>query len=423
MARIDGTSAPSRTRALLSAGVGVAVLAALVAPGWIARATVDASTPSFPTEVGSYAWWTAPLAGGDVDAAVMLYQSGYGVEFLDTPQAVVLSSDGVTYRRHSTSESLSGAADQGDPADSVLSPDRTTIVTAGLHGEGIVTVTTVATGATTEVSIGGGLNAIPVSIDSAGSVLLVVSESDLSPLLDREFRLHGRLARLDLASGAVVDYPDLSDVSSAALSPDGARIAVDTAEGIVVADRDGAGAVTVLPQRADVRLDGDAWAPDGSRLAVYGADGLSVIDVSPDEPVVTTRIVDPELVGTIIGWRDDSTALLHATDTTGSNESSFSWVDASTGRLDTFSTYIPDFTGAALGGPDVARDLITSMESRPLVGDRGWFPVVGAFVVAVAAGLLTWRVLPSLVSVARRFRDPSGGVARHEARLQLDPGR
>jgi hypothetical protein len=401
--------------------VAVAVFGALTLPA-VLSAAQRGSTPAFPEEVAPYAWWTPPLSGGDIDAAVMLYQNGYGVEFLDDPQAVLLASDGSTYRRHSTSESLAGPADQGDPAESVLSPDGSTIVTAGLHGRGVVTVTTLATGVTTDVAVGDRLNAIPVSMNEAGSVLLLTSEAEMSPLLDVDFRLHGDLVRLDLGSGRVTHYPSLTDVSAAALSPDGSRIAADTADGIVVVDSDASSRQDVTLPRRDVRLDGDAWAPDNRRLAVFGSDGLTLVDVATDA-AVTTVTAAPGLFGSVVGWRDSETVLLHATDGTGSNTSAFSWVDVSSGTVDTFSTYTPDLTGAALGGVDLARNLVPSIEVRSLPVDRGWPPTVLVLLVAAGIGLLAWRWLPLPASFPRVAHERSRRTPLDESGLKLDPGR
>jgi hypothetical protein len=422
MLRVDGPGSTARVRRRL-AGVAVAsaVFAAFALPGVVASAQ-RGSAPAFPEEVAPYAWWTSPLSGGDIGAAVMLYQNGYGVEFLDNPQAVLLASDGSTYRRHSTAESLAGAVDQGDPAESVLSPDGSTVVTAGLYSGGVVTVTSLRTGATTDVAVGNGLNAIPVSMDDSGSVLLLTSEAEMSPLLDLNFRLHGDLARLDLTSGEVEHYPGLTDVSGAALSPDGSRIAADTADGIVVADTDGSNRLDVPLSGGSVSLDGDAWSPDNRRLAVFGSEGLTLVDVTT-EPVITTVPVGAGLFGSIVGWRDTETVLLHANDGSGSNTSAFSWVDVTSGTLDTFSTYTPDLTGAALGGVDVARNLLPSLDVRPLPVLRGWAPTVLALLVAVGAGLLAWRWLPVPVSLHRVASERGRRSAYDEARLELDPGR
>jgi hypothetical protein len=399
--------------------VAAAVFGALTLPGVVSSAQ-GGSTPAFPEEVASYAWWTPPLSGGEIAAAVMLYQNGYGVEFLDNPQAVLLASDGSTYRRHSTSESLAGPADQGDPAESVLSPDGATIVTAGLLGTGVVTVTSLTTGATTEVAVGDGLNAIPVSMNDAGSVLLLTSEAEMSPLLDMDFRLHGDLVRLDLPSGEVVPYPGLTDVSAAALSPDGSRFAADTAAGFVVADVDGSNRLDVALTGRDAFLDGDAWSPDNRRLALFGGgSGLILVDVGT-EPVITTVPVEPGMVGSVVGWRDAGTVLLHSSDMSGSNTSAFSWVDVTSGSRDTFSSYTPDATGAALGGVDVARDLVPSLDVRPLPVDRGWAPTVLALVVAVGVGLLAWRWLPVPASLPRTVSERGRRTTHDEARLQLD---
>ena len=81
--------------------LGVVVQAALAS-----NTKPGVATPVFPREIAAYSWWTGMLSSSSIDAATMVYQNGAGVEFYDSPQAVLLGADGATYRRLDAAESL-----------------------------------------------------------------------------------------------------------------------------------------------------------------------------------------------------------------------------------------------------------------------------------------------------------------------------
>ncbi len=355
----------------------------------------SAGLPAFPRQVAAYSWWTGMLSLSPLDAATLLYQNGVGVEFLDSPQSVLLGVDGSSYRRLDLAESLSIAADQGDPAQSVLSPDGTFVVVAGADGHGKVQVVTLRDGSARAVSIGAGRSAAPTGIGADGrTVLLLTSDRSLSPLEDIGFRLHGALASLDLVSGELRDYPGLDDVNAAALSPDGSRIVADTSAGAVLADASDGRIVARLPAVGPIDLDGDAWSPDGRRVALMSASSLVVVDTArPEDPARSLPLTGIEF-GSAIGWRDAETVLVHAGAIGDSNESGFLWVDLRTGRQELISSYVPDFTGAALVGPDAARELVPAWQVRDRPVGRGPLPLPLAAVLAAGAGLLVLAFTP-----------------------------
>ena len=369
------------------------------------------SEPAFPSTVGTYSWWTSGLSEGDVDAALVVYQNGIGVEFLDTPQAVVLGTNGSTYRRLGVAERLGNPADQGDPAESVLSPDGTFVVVANPGSDGGVVVATLGDGTPRSIDIGDGRSALPVSIAADGkSVLLLAHHDGLSRYSTEDFRLHGDLVNLNLETGEVQDYPELNDVNSAALSPDGSRIVADTAEGIVVANAaDGKIQAIGLPDIDSPYLDGDAWSPDSGSFAFLNGSTLHVVEVA-ELGGVTTEVsyqpvpLDGVEYGTAIGWRDNTTALVHTENGSGDNHSFFSWVDVESGEREQFSEYTPDFTGAALGSADIARDLVATMQIADLPNNRGVIPYVVNVALVLILGLVVMAVSP-----ARRKAEPEAG--------------
>lgn len=382
--------------------LAVAAVLALAVPPLLTPPAASPATPVFPSTVAPYSWWTGSVSSARLEAAAMLYRNGVGVEFLDAPQAVLLGTDGSTYRRLDLAETLSAPADQGDPARSVLSPDGTFVVVGGPDGQGAVRVTTLRDGAERTLPVGKGRSAIPVGIGADGrSVLLVTGEGELSPLLDADFRLHGQLARIDLLSGVVSTYPELTDVNAAALSPDGTRILLDTAGGLLLADaRDGT-ILDGLTLAGPRHLDGDAWSPDGSRAAVMAGTTLLVVD--PTRPTASARLPITGIdSGAAIGWRDPHTVLVHAATGNGANTSEFLWVDADTGAQETFSTYAPDVTVAALASADVALDLVPRWQVAARPVDRGPLGLGWLALLAGLAGLVSFALTPTRPVTAPR---------------------
>lgn len=389
--------------ALIAAAVGALVV---VVPAAISTARVPPpSMPTvFPAQVASYSWFTAH---GDLGMpATMVFQNGVGVEFMDFPQAVALGADGSTYRRIGTAEARGIPADQGDPADMVLAADGTFAVIAGAGGHGNVIVHSFVDGTSRPVPVGAGRSAIPLSIASDGDhVLVLLSDTEMSPYTSFTMSLDGTLALLELSTGDLVEY-DLDGVRSAAISPDGTRIVAETANGAVVLDASGRGIQELPSELADARFAADAWSTSGTHVATVRFDpawveteqgrvytstaALLVTDLSA--AVAEIPLADVEAVA-LLGWRADDTLVVqrYADD----NSAQFQWVDASTGAAETFATYDSGFTGASVASADLARDLISvwAVEERPV--DRGWnATIVLASVVGLLAGFVVWIFTP-----------------------------
>ena len=335
------------------------------------------------------------LSSSSVDAATMVYQNGAGVEFLDSPQAVLLGADGGAYRRLDAAESLAIPADQGDPAASVLSADGRFVVVGKADGGGGVEVATLRGNERRSILVGDGLSVIPLSIAADGkSALILTSETSLSPMLDLHFKLHGALSLLDLETGTARKYADLTDVSAAALSPNGTSIVADTGTGLVVVDAI-TGKVADIRLSADAgQLDGDAWSPDGRRFALLGGSILRIVDVTAAEPVEEAVTLPGVASGSAIGWRDASTVLVHTRAEDDADRSEFSWVDVESGAREPFASYAPDFTGASLIAPDVARGLVPLWRVDDREADRGPPPLLLTIPLAVLVGLVAWIVTP-----------------------------
>ena len=405
--------------------VALMALALLYVPGWVLRLHGPAvpDPPLFPAKIASYSWHTGRLANGDLEAASLLYQNGVGVEFGDSPMAVLLGADGSSYRRFAQAEARSIPEDQGDPAASVLSPDGTFVVIGSSGATGDIEVVTLRDGHRRTLSVGAGRTALPSAIGAdSKTVLLAVSDAAVDKYAVGQDL---GLASIDLTTGRVRDYPGIRDIHGVALSPDGKRIAVASSDNLEVIDATTGKRLTQIPveikrdPRCDrdyeeaeaaeededtsaddddsytcpeLSLDGDAWSPDGRQIAATLETMVVVADLSGAEPSLRrVPLTAPDYWAAVIGWRDDSTVLVYAPTDGDENRSELLWVDLTTGVAQTFATYRPNFTGAAMVSVDAARNLIPpwQVESRPI--DRGPLPLwAGLLAMLVAAVIRHW---------------------------------
>src|SRR5688572_30027625 len=124
---------PGRRRWLTPLAAAVAACLALLGvalgPGFIRRGEIrpggEPDAPaSLPDRIAGYSYLTADVSSDPPGRAIAVYQHGFGVEFFDFPQALVLGADRDVYRRVDLAERRGGSARQGgDPAPMLLSPD------------------------------------------------------------------------------------------------------------------------------------------------------------------------------------------------------------------------------------------------------------------------------------------------------------
>jgi dipeptidyl aminopeptidase/acylaminoacyl peptidase len=317
-------------------GVGVPGLAgvcsaiAVVAMGtWSASASpasVDAT--AVPSELAGYSHLTGSVSDSAPGRAVALYQHGFGVEFLDFPQAVVLGADGRTYRRVDVAEGRAGPETQGDPAPMLLSPDGTRIA-VGDHDidDPDVVVVDLLTGDTSRHRLPEGRSVVPVAWSPDGRQLAHL----LSPAPTNPYRgepIVGDVGVLDLKTGETTMLRRAREVRTAAFSPDGTQLAVqqDVAGGEQLSVVDIASDTTRVLE-ADGELAGPAsWSPDGRLLATttvrsLGAvpgirtptapTGLAFVDTTGrggDVPAPLELPLAPD--GRVLGWRSPDQALV-----------------------------------------------------------------------------------------------------------------
>lgn len=383
-----GAAPRRRGRWLVSALAALGLFAMLVVVPWQRPAPGPVEPPVFPSALYPYSWWNGPLSTARIDAATALFDVSQDDILLDA-QAVLLGTDGASYRELDLARRLGSSPDLGNPAPSALSPDGTFVVIGNSAGTGTIRVLTLRDGARRTVEVGEDRTAHPLAIGDDGRTVLFGTRSGphVNP---RTTDL--RLTRLDLKTGEMTEYPNLA-VEAAALSPDGSRMVVRTAgpTHLRLVDADG-GPETVIPGLGfNTRVSSGAWAPDGSRFAVVSGGELAIVD--PERPSSPRRLgLGDSLGATAIGWRDESTVLLRVDRPGGSY---LAWADAATGAVEPFSHYRASTNDTSIYALEVARDLIPSWNvEHGLEADRGGLPIAVAAGISLAVGLLIWLLYP-----------------------------
>lgn len=287
----------------MSAGLGAAAAALVLLPLAIETEAPSASADvSIPDRLAGYSYLTADLSGAPSGRALALYQHGFGVEFGDFPQAIVLASDADVYRRLDAAEDRGGPETQGDPGPMLLSPDGLTAA-IGDHSarDAELGVVDLRTGAVTDYRLPDARSIIPVAWTSDGEqVAYLAGDKPTNPYSGS--RLVGALFVLDLRSGSSLPVPGAEHAWKAAFSPDDALLAVQREHDVTVVDL--STGTSYAPPRAGVLAGPDAWSPDGSLLALSNGSGLVFVDPAASaeaEPAAEPALDLPDR-HQLVGW-------------------------------------------------------------------------------------------------------------------------
>lgn len=398
--------------------LGLCASAVVVALSYGLGAEPDRPDPgddySVPRELAGYSYLTGSVSASPPGPAVVLFQHGYGVEFLDYPQAVVLGAGGDTYRRVDVAEARAGGETQGDPAPMLLSPDGTRVA-VGDHDtdDPNVVVVDLTTGESTTHPLPQGRSVISAAWSNDGqSLAILLSSEPTNPYSGG--RITGDIGVLDLTTDET-EVLDEGTATAAAFSPDGTELAVERSD-------DGDTTLSVVDlvsgSRREVPADGllagaAAWSPDGRLLAITtvkpsgapaGVDdagiptGLAFVDATggggrTPEPV-SLDLFGP---GRVLGWAgpDEVVTLLNqagADPYVGPDYLTLAGVPLD-GSQPTTLMRIPGIQSYGVGRFQLASAAADRLQVvEPDGVDRGPWPMSWRVTLAVLAGLAVWLV-------------------------------
>jgi hypothetical protein len=385
----------------------------------------DAGDFSVPRQMAGYSYLTGSVSGSPAGSAVALFQHGFGVEFMDFPQAVVLGAGGDTYRRVDVAEERAGAETQGDPAPMLLSPEGNRVA-VGDHDtmDPGVAVVDLATGTIAIHPLPQGRSVVPVAWSTDGqSMALLLSADATNPYSGG--LIEGQVGVLDLATDQT-EVLDGGEATAVAFSPDGSALALgrsgENGRELVIVDADGGGERVV---EADGLLAGpSAWSPDGRLLAITTVDP-SLAPAPPGDPGIPTGLSFVDVSGTggegpgpfdlpisgpgrVLGWNGTDQVLMLLDGEGGDPCCGSDVVTVSTVPLDGSSPSTL-MTMSGLQSYGIGRfQLAASAADRlqvvtPDAVDRGPWPLEWRILLALLAGLAVWLVAAVVARVVRRL--------------------
>lgn len=394
---------PTRWRGL---ALGAACASIVLLPLALEVARDPGTTAALPHRLAGYSYLTGDVSDAPPGRALALYQHGFGVEFLDFPQAVVLAADTDAYRRLDVAENRAGPETQGDPAPMLLSPDGRRVA-VGDHDifEPHLELVELSSGEVTRHPLPPARSVRPVAWSSDSGLLAYLSHDEpTSPYSGRA--PVGDLLLLRPGSGEVIAVPVGDRISMAAFSPDGSRLAVQRQgrdRGIAIVDL-ATSTVRVLPQedppnsqqrrnggiparpQGDQLAGPDAWSPDGRLLAIRQNGELAFHDlVAPRQSTPRPLAVHWPYGQALVGWTGEREVVLLDTHDDDTTRLLAHPLGGGKGRE---LTRVEGTSSYGVQTFQLASALLDDLEVRPAGDpDRGPMPTLLRITVAVLLGL------------------------------------
>lgn len=411
---------PTRWRGL---ALGAACASIVLLPPVLEGARDPGTTTALPHRLAGYSYLTGDVSDAPPGRALALYQHGFGVEFLDFPQAVVLAADTDAYRRLDVAEDRAGPETQGDPAPMLLSPDGRRVA-VGDHdiSEADLELVDLGSGDVARYPLPPARSVRPVAWSSDSDRVAYFSRDKATgPQSGRA--LVGELLILEPVSGEVTPVPVGDRISRAAFSPDGSRLAVQRHgrdRGIAIIDlatstirdlptEDSPTNPQQRPKRGilagpqgDQLAGPDAWSPDGHLLGTWQNGELTFRDLtaprqSAPRPLAVRYPYDQPLVGwtgerevVLLDTPDNDTTRVLAHPLGGGERRELTRVEGTS----SYGVYTFQLASA----------LLSDLEVRPAGDpDRGPMPTLLRITLAV---LLGWAVAALAARLPRRPPGP-----------------
>lgn len=400
---------------LVAAAVVILLLLLVPVPElWTDRPHRPAATPATPTlpdRIARYSYLTGAVSQAPPGRAIALYTQGMGVEFMDFPQALVLSADGDVYRQVDLAGRRAGARSQGDPAPMLLSPDGRRVAVGSIADAGNLAVLDLETADVTTRPARRDANIVPLAWSPDGRYVAALEiVGDPGAFSGRH--MQGPLVLFDVdGTGGPRRFTGFGTTYRAAFSPDGTEIAVQGGGlAIRVVDLAGRTVRSLTPTDGLVLASNTAWSPDGTLLAVMGPSTVRFIDPSGGDRAVPAPVDVSDSSSVPVAWTGPDRLLLRVKGRHGDTDNVLVEVTLTTGARRKVTWVDTDPGGNyKVGDFQLATGLLAQVEARPAgPPDRGPWPRWLRGVVLIGSVAMVWL----LVKAVRRRRRNGWRVLR-----------
>ncbi len=342
--------------------------------------------PALPDQIAAYSWLTA--SDDSPGPALIGFQYGFNVEFMDFEQYVVLSADGSRYRRVPAVESRNITT--GDMPLALLSPDGSRLAVGSDDRLRDLLLLDLTTGETHTIALDAPAGVFPIAWDDEGRAVWVVAAQSMNTW---SMESRGRVLRIDLDDGTTSTLPagDAVPARKVAVSPNGRYVATGGEVRSRVWEAASGRRVAVW----DFPVLTGGWSPDGSLVVGHGPGRKSwrVARVAGSRVSGISDYPARDWVPNTLSWVGDDELLMIGDHGSGENPARLDVLQASTGQVVSEIPVHSEWRGAGVGGLTVASELGAAAPRGVRVDpDRGRARTVMPWLIAGGAIALGWAV-------------------------------